>query len=230
MSSTDFDAFAEDYEDELNRGLALSGEGWSFYARGRVEWLARCLDRLHFTPRRILDFGCGTGLATRFFLELLDVQSVLGVDLSAKSLDVARAEHAGLPADFRLAGDHRPDGTCDLAFCNGVFHHVPPADRPEAMRYVVDCLRPGGLFALWENNPWNPGTRYVMSRVPFDRDAVMLSARETAACMQGAGLVPLRTDYCFFFPRFARMFRFLEPYLAWLPLGAQYQVLGRKPE
>jgi len=23
----------------------------------------------------------------------------------------------------------------------------------------TEALRPGGLFALWENNAWNPGTR-----------------------------------------------------------------------
>ena len=27
-------------------------------------------------------------------------------------------------------------------------------------RRFVRALRPGGLFALWENNPWNPGTRW----------------------------------------------------------------------
>jgi hypothetical protein len=26
-------------------------------------------------------------------------------------------------------------------------------------------MRPGGVVALWENNPWNPATRYVMGRI-----------------------------------------------------------------
>lgn len=47
---------------------------------------------------------------------------------------------------------------------------------------VVDLvrrsLRPGGVFAFWEINPWNPGTRHVMSRIPFDRDAIMLTPPE----------------------------------------------------
>ena len=40
--------------------------------------------------------------------------------------------------------------------------------------------RPAGYFALFENNPWNPGARLVMRRIPFDRDAIMLSPRHAA--------------------------------------------------
>jgi hypothetical protein len=69
-----------------------------------------------------------------------------------------------------------------------------------------------------------------MRRTPFDRDAVTLTAREARSLVRSAGLEVLRTDYCFYFPRFLRALRALEPYLASLPFGAQYQVLGRKPQ
>ncbi len=105
-------------------------------------------------------------------------KSVVGVDVSTKSLAVAQSAHASLPVDFKLASEYKPDATIDLAFCNGVFHHVAPRERLQVAQYIVDCVRPGGLFALWENNPWNPGTRYIMSKVSFDRDAITLSTRE----------------------------------------------------
>jgi len=44
----------------------------------------------------------------------------------------------------------------DLAYCNGVFHHIAPDARPEALAMIRDALKPGGLFAFWENNAWNP--------------------------------------------------------------------------
>jgi SAM-dependent methyltransferase len=115
-----------------------------------------------------------------------------------------------------------------LAFCNGVFHHIPLDERPQVVRYIADCLRPGGLFALWENNPWNPGTRYIMSRVPFDRDAVTLTAREARALVEAIGLRVVRTDYCFVFPRVLSALRRFEHYMMPLPIGAQYQVLCQK--
>jgi SAM-dependent methyltransferase len=223
-----FDSYAHDYDTALNRGLAVSGEDKTFFAKGRILWLSRCLKKLGFAPRSVLDYGCGTGTATPFFIDILRAESAVGVDLSAKSLEVARQAHAGLPLEYALTSDYTPTGSIDLAFCNGVFHHVPPEKRAETAQYIAACIRPGGLFALWENNPWNPGTRYVMSRIPFDRDAIPLSAREAQIVMCEAGLDLVRRDYCFIFPRFASLFRVLEPYFVKLPVGAQFQVLGRK--
>ena len=67
-----------------------------------------------------------------------------------------------------------------------------------------------------------------MSRIPFDRDAIMLSAREASRMLRAAGFTVLRTDYLFIFPRALRWFRPLERFLTSLPFGAQYQVLARK--
>ena len=99
----------------------------------------------------------------------------------------------------------------------------------DSIRFIASCLRPNGFFALWENNPWNPGARLVMSRIPFDRDAIMLSAREARKLITAAGLQVIRTDYRFIFPRFLSALRPIEELAVRLPLGAQYQVLCQKP-
>jgi SAM-dependent methyltransferase len=225
-----FDCYAQDYDAALNRGISLSGEGKLFFARGRVALLAECLGRLGFRAETVLDYGCGTGTSTPYFLELLQAGSVVGVDPSAASLREAERLYAALPSRYLTPDRYPPDASVDLAFCNGVFHHIPPAERGAAVRYVADCLRPGGLFALWENNAWNPGTRWAMSRIPFDRDAITLTAREARSLVRSAGLEVLRTDFAFIFPRFLRPLRVAEPYLRRFPLGGQYQVLCRKPE
>jgi hypothetical protein len=87
---------------------------------------------------------------------------------------------------------------------------------------------PGGMFALWENNPWNPGTRYIMSRVPFDKDAITMTPPETRRLLRNAGFEIVRTDFLFLFPHLLRALRPLERVLAPLPLGGQYLVLARK--
>ena len=93
-----------------------------------------------------------------------------------------------------------------------------------------DALRPGGLFALWENNPWNPGTRLVMRRIPFDRDADdAVRAAERGGCSRNAGFEIVSTDFLFVFPRALRALRPVERRLARLPAGAQYLVLARCP-
>jgi len=225
-----FDQYAAEYDVALNQGLAHSGERKEYFAEGRIRWLARRLRSLGASAERVLDFGCGTGASTPYFFDVLGARSVLGVDVSEQSLTVARSAQGRRPG-VRFAAievDSGPVAAFELAFCNGVFHHIPPAERLTAVRYVERALRPGGVFAFWENNPWNPGTRYVMSRVPFDRDAITLTPPEARRLLSAGGLEVLRTEFLFIFPRFLHRLRPLEPALSALPLGGQYLVLCRK--
>jgi len=227
--NTDFDAYAATYDATLARGLSISGEDKIYFARSRVRWLSRCLSRLSQRPRTIMDFGCGTGSAIPFLSDAFQVESLVGVDASTESLAIARATHGTRAVLIPLA-EYRPTDRFDLIFCNGVFHHISPGDRAAAVDKLYSSLRPGGLFAFWENNPWNPGARYVMRRIPFDDDAITLSPPAARRLLREGGFEILRTDFLFLFPRLLSFLRWLEPYLASLPLGAQYEILCRKPD
>jgi SAM-dependent methyltransferase len=225
MTTPEFDAHAGNYAAQLNQALAVTGEGVDYYAEQRVRHLARRLQQRGVKAADVLDFGCGTGTATPYFLRCLGVDSVLGVDVSTESLRTASAQFAGLPASFVELARFEPRGHLDLAFCNGVFHHIRPADRIDALRVVYKALRRGGLFAFWENNPWNPGTQWIMSRTPFDRDAVKISPVQARRLLRSAGFRVLATDALFLFPRTLRWFRPLEKLLVKVPIGGQYLVL-----
>jgi SAM-dependent methyltransferase len=225
--SAGFDAFAETYDSELNRGLRLSGESKEYFAESRMLRLRVRLAELDFAPGTALDFGCGTGSATPFFFGVLGIQRLLGIDPSEASLVQARRQWGEFPATFSVSTAGR-EGSCDLAFCNGVFHHIPVAERDAAFATVRGILKPGGVFAFWENNPWNPVTRLAMRQVPFDADAILVWPHEARRRLRENGFEVLRTDYAFFFPKCLSAFRFLEPWLRWLPLGGQYLVLCRK--
>jgi SAM-dependent methyltransferase len=227
--STVFDAHAESYHTALDQGLSVSGESARFFARGRIAWLAARLRERGIVSRAVLDYGCGTGTAVPFFFELLGARSVLGIDESARSLEVARRVHGDARARFVEARAYVPEGNVDLVHCNGVMHHVAPAERASLTRQITDCLAPNGVFALWENNPWSPAARYVMSRIPFDRGVSMVWPRTARRLMRQAGLHASAPEYCFIFPRSLRALRFMERHVSRLPLGAQYLVLGSKP-
>jgi SAM-dependent methyltransferase len=228
-AKTEFDAYAATYDAALARGISISGEDKNYFARGRILWLSRRLSRLQEHPRTVMDFGCGNGSAIPFLLNGLQVESLVGVDASTQSLAIARDTH-GTRAMFVPLAEYRATGHFDLVFCNGVFHHISPGDRVAAVDTVYSSLRPGGLFAFWENNPWNPGTLYVMRRIPFDHDAITLSPPAARRLLRERGFEVVRTDFLFFFPRSLRWLRCLEPHLASLPLGAQYEILCRKPD
>jgi len=224
----EFDRFADNYDECLNEALAASGETKEFFARARVEWLAKCLKEVGQPSSNALDYGCGTGDTTLLLREILGSGSVVGLDVSTLSLERARARH-GKHVRFLTFAEYAPDGLMDVVYCNGVFHHIPVAERAEAMRYISRCLRPGGVFGLWENNPWNPGTQYVMHKCEFDRDAVKISPPVAEGLLRKGGFEILRTDFRFFFPRALKVLRPAESILAKIPLGGQYQVLARKP-
>jgi SAM-dependent methyltransferase len=230
METAEFDSFADSYERDLAEALAASGEDRQYFARGRVDWLAGILQRMGTKPRHVMDFGCGTGSTTGLLLEKLGAEAAVGVDLSQRSLDVARKNHESEQIQFSQIEECTSSDSIDLAYCNGVFHHIPRTERGQAMRFVRRSLRKGGLFSFWENNPWNPGTRHVMAHCAFDKDALTLNPPEAKRLVRSEGFAILRTDFLFIFPRFLKLARPAEKLVSKLPLGAQYQILCQKAD
>lgn len=223
-----FDLYADDYDGALARGISVSGETKDYFAQRRIEWLRDCLKLFSAPVTTLMDFGCGTGSSSPLFFDILGVERFVGTDESIRSLEIARQAHGSTRNRYILFDTYQPSEQIDLVFCNGVFHHIPPPKRTAAVGYIVRSLRPGGYLAFWENNPWNPGTRYVMRRIPFDRDAITLSPPEARQLLRAGGFEILRTDYLFIFPRILRWCRWIEPLCSRFPFGAQYQVLCRK--
>lgn len=225
----DFDSYAEGYDEALNRGIAVSGEDKEYFAQRRIAWTTKRLREVKVQPASVLDFGCGTGSAAPFLRHNFPRAQLVGTDISGKSLMTARRRNAKTDITFHTLHDYHPSEQFELAYCNGVFHHIPPDQRHAACNFVYEALKPGGYFAFWENNPWNPGTRIVMSRIPFDKTAITLSPPDAKALLRSAGFDIVSTEAIFIFPHGLKFLRFLEPWLCKLPLGAQYLILARRP-
>jgi SAM-dependent methyltransferase len=223
-----FDEYAAAYEEALSNAIAPSGETREYFAEGRVAWLKRCLAARGEKPRYLLDFGCGDGATTPLLLAALEAETAVGIDVSEKSLALARKNHATPRIRFESIDEFQTSGEMDLAYCNGVFHHIAPGHRAEALALVNRTLRMGGLFSFWENNPWSLATRYVMSRCAFDRDAIMLTPPEARGLLRSGGFEILRTDFRFIFPHALRALRKIEDPVCRLPFGTQYLILCRK--
>src|SRR5262245_56148592 len=114
--ATEFDQYAANYESALAAGLSISGEGSQYFACERIRWLASCLHELKASPRSALDFGCGTGSAAPYLAALMKVDSIIGLDVSAKSVDAAKQKHGSQRTQFYLLDDYRPCEAIDLAF------------------------------------------------------------------------------------------------------------------
>jgi len=224
-----FDSHALEYEAQCMQGVGLSGESKEFFARGRIDSLHEWWGQTgRAAPRFIVDYGCGIGDASPLLAKMFPESRVMGVDPSTDCIARARQSQAADRVSYQPLGEFAGSelGTADLVHVNGVLHHVEPAERPQFFRAIADLLAPDGVVALFENNPLNPGTRLLMARIPFDRDAIPVLPWEARRLMQDAGLCGVDTRFLFYFPRFLSALRPLERFLVRLPLGAQYGVFA----
>lgn len=225
-----FDASAANYAEQLDRGISLSGESADYFVEGRVRFLSDYLEhQIPLHDLHVLDFGCGVGNACGALRRQLHARRVVGFDCSAESVAIAQQRYDD--SAFEWTVDYRTiaPASLDVVYTSGVFHHIEPEQRPAELNRIFGWLKPGGFLALFENNPWNPGTRWVMSRIPFDADAQCLTPPETRQRLTAAGFELQVTRSLFYFPRLLRGLRPLEVLLAPLPLGAQYVVMARRP-
>ena len=71
-------------------------------------------------------------------------------------------------------------------------------------------------------------TRYAVNTCEFDEHAKLVLAPEMRRRVREAGFGAVDARYRIFFPHALRRLRPLEARMTWLPLGAQYYVVGRK--
>jgi SAM-dependent methyltransferase len=220
----EFDRVGESYQEAVDEAISFAGREHDFYIEAKARRLVE-LARRHLGAGRhaALDVGCGTGLVDRHASSSFELH---GVDVSPAMVEQARA--ANPEVEYAVSEPRRlphPDARFDLAFAVCVLHHVERADRLPLLREMRRVVRPGGLVAVFEHNPWNPLTRRVVRNCAFDEDVELIGRRELEHLYRGAGLDVVGAEYLLFFPWRADA---LERRLTWLPLGAQYVVAGRK--
>ncbi|MBV9107367.1 MAG: methyltransferase domain-containing protein [Verrucomicrobia bacterium] len=223
-----FDGYAQKYGEVLNKSLKATGENQEYFARRRVEITGNLLAQRQATIARVVDFGCGLGTSAPHLAQHLQPKCIVGVDISREILKEAKFRNKLARVSFAHVEDF--NGRADLVFCNGVFHHIAPAERRGALEVIRRILGNGGYLAFWENNPLNLGTRYIMSRCEFDRDAVVISPDEARVLLEANGFEIAQTRSAFFFPRLLAWMRGLEKSLASTLLGGQYLLLARPRE
>jgi len=224
----EFDKSARHYEALFKPWLTIAGASREYFARSRLNWLRHLLHEQQIVPKRIMDFGCGTGMSLSLLANIFEAEQVIGLDTSEESLAVARESVGSWPVQLAPPAEYLPQQDLDLVFCNGVFHHIPEAEQPTAMNYVYRCLRPGGMLAMWENNPWNPIHAFAMKHSEIDENAIPLSPPRSRELVGLGPFRVIRTDYLFFFPGYFSWLHPLEKWLNKVPLGAQYQILARR--
>jgi SAM-dependent methyltransferase len=219
----DFNRFANNYSSVLDQSTSISGETSEYFVNYKANYLETVLGR---GPWKILDYGCGTGTLSLAMATRLTGCVIHGFDLSDASI---RQIDAKLNASGIFTTDLKDlDADYDLIVASNVLHHVEPPDRERVFREIAGRLAPGGRFLIFEHNPLNPLTRWVVKHCPFDDGVQLLTPGEISGYFHKVGLRKVSRDYIVFFPRALASLRSFERALDWLPAGAQFAMLGRK--
>ena len=229
MNGPEFDRFSASYDELLRdpiRDRFADSTSPFFHLRKR-DLIRNFLRQRGISSRSLsyLDFGCGRGE----LLSLLrnDFARVAGCDLSRgmlSSADAADIRAQDLPNRIPFT-----DAEFDFVTAVCVYHHLALDARLAVTQEIFRVLKPGGIFAMVEHNPYNPVTRYIVSRAPIDVGAVLLKAREARQWMSQSWLTPVSTQYFLYLPEMIyRRVGSLERLMSKLPLGGQYVVFAKK--
>lgn len=228
MDEAEFDKFADEYYDLHRENIRASGETPEFFARYKIEDVAQVWARKKGTSPvgHVLDFGGGIGVSAPHLAELFPAAQITLADVSARSMAIAESRGVAALRTLLFDGKALPldDDHIDTGLAACVFHHIPEDQHIDLLAEIRRVMKPGGLFFIFEHNPWNPLTRRAVDTCPFDENAVLITGPEMRRRMRAAGFERVDLDYRIFFPGALRGLRRAEPYLAALPLGGQYRL------
>ncbi|MFP7753479.1 class I SAM-dependent methyltransferase [Thermodesulfobacteriota bacterium B35] len=133
------------HSDFLNYGY------WDETTRDQKEASERLVEKLlEFLPRRrgrILDVACGKGATTRYLCRYFAPEKIVGINISAKQVEIARRNAPG--CTFLVMDATRldfADQSFDVVICvEAAFHFLT---RRQFFREACRVLRPGGWLLL----------------------------------------------------------------------------------
>jgi SAM-dependent methyltransferase len=236
----EFDRHKDSYQSDIDKAVSFSGQSHEFFTRVKADYLIDLLRDFRRdqdgtasanTPIEVLDIGCGHGHIHPFLLDS-DVRLKLSATDVAATV-VEEAQRSNPTVEYKTyEGERLPyeDRSFDFACSIAVMHHVPPPQWSAFLREMRRVVRPGGAIAIFEHNPINPLTRWIVHTCPIDENAVLLGHRRLANLVAQAQFSDIQSRFILFTPFSGRIYRKFDKMIGWLPLGAQYYVSARVPQ
>jgi 2-polyprenyl-3-methyl-5-hydroxy-6-metoxy-1,4-benzoquinol methylase len=106
-------------------------------------------------PRRILEIGCGIGATSWRMARAWPGAQVLGIDISARSIEVATTCFERSNLSYRVAGvgPGMVEGEFDLVVMTDVYEHIALSDRPDLHAALRQVLSPESRLILTVPTP-----------------------------------------------------------------------------
>lgn len=150
---SNIEAYEAGLEQRLEE-LRLGDPSYELHRLAVTEAIAVACDSHNATgPQKVLDVGCGLGFASA---SLSSLGSVVGIDSSAKAIEIARLEHAYSACRFFTSSAESFPGMMpdlglepfDHAILNMVLHSNSDEEALAILQGTRACLKPGGSVIL----------------------------------------------------------------------------------
>ncbi|MCS6762549.1 MAG: methyltransferase domain-containing protein [Candidatus Devosia symbiotica] len=225
----DFDRLTESYEQEIGQSLAFSGMEHQFFIDKKRDMLLALANAQFGDVGKldVLDLGCGLG---GYHPGLKDIfHSLHGTDVSKASVDMAAKRHSWVEYSS-YDGKRLPyaDNSFDVVFTITVMHHVPPEQWLSFVAEMHRVLKSGGISMVFEHNPYNPATQYIVRSCVIDKDAVLLKPYVMRRLFKNAGFNDVLTRTMFTVPPKGPFLSVVDAVFGYLPIGAQYYLKATK--
>lgn len=224
IMDTNFDDYSTSYNYELGNNLnriPLQGD-ISFFAMHKIEILAGNFSKDE--SYNILDFGCGIGRNIQYLFDYFPKSNVYGTDISLECLNYARKMY---PSAYFFIADNIPDVKFDIILVADVLHHVNDSEINGLIDKISSLRSANSSIVVFEQNPYNPITRYLVKTCPFDKNARLLTLTKTQKIFFSHGLKMINSGYCFFFPSSCKKLYSIENKISRIPMGGKYYAIFR---
>jgi ubiquinone/menaquinone biosynthesis C-methylase UbiE len=228
METAEFDSFGDSYREIHDRNLSFTGMNSMFFARQKAMILAG--EERVFAGKRVLDLGCGDGALLHFLEELDPGAEYLGVDESVVSIEHATKCYPKIRFEVGNGFVLRfPHEYFDVVILACVVHHVTKAKRDLFFKEILRVLKKGGRVYVFEHNPLNPVTKFLVRTCVFDKGVSLVGKHRLSEMLRCNGFHVFQGYYYLFFPEpRTRFWLSLEKKMKWLPFGGQYFLAATK--
>ena len=206
LARTPLEAIEHNLERPVGRLGRIVGHVMSVQHRSLTSWTLRLLP---IPPAaRVLDVGCGSGMAIKLIADADPSRRVDGVDRSAEMVAMTKRRNAAAVAAGRvrvIGGD-----ALDLGFPDATFDAVTAIETfyfwDDPIRGLAEChrvLRPGGWLAVTLEMTKEAAEHPTMLQRIFGRKFTDRSADEGLSIVSGLELTALLREAGFASTRFA---------------------------
>lgn len=172
----------------------------------------------------ILDIGSGHGLLARLLQILFNSLHVFGIDIDQEALEYAQKLYPTIIFKQSYNAEFPFDDTMfDVVIAHSVFHHISHQEHKNYCKEIYRVLKPEGQAVIIELNPYNLFARKIFKQNRQEQGHAMLAPYYIKKLLTQYGKTSIH--YFAFFQQWFTHLRFIEPYIAKIPLGSLYAVI-----